>query len=190
MTKSIRPLLSAIALGLLYILLIPFAAWLVKHYGPVDVGPGLKAPAAVFVIGAILVVRDLLQDQLRAVRRGRFAFAIIVALIAVGTLLAIAVDPMFGIASGVAFALSETIDLLVYTPLRKAGQYGAVLVSNAVSIIVDSVVFLWLAFGSLEFLYGQIYGKALMTFVALGVLAVIHERRARKRDLPFNVVSA
>jgi hypothetical protein len=47
-----------------------------------------------------------------------------------------------------------------------------VLATNAVSIPLDSVVFLLLAFGSLEFLSGQIQAKAIAT-VLLGLPLVL-----------------
>jgi queuosine precursor transporter len=43
--------------------------------------------------------------------------------------------------------------------------------SNAVGAIVDSALFLWLAFGSLEFFAGQFVGKTVMTLPALALLA-------------------
>jgi queuosine precursor transporter len=51
--------------------------------------------------------------------------------------------------------------------------------SNTAGLVLDSVVFLWLAFGSLEFLAGQLVGKATMTLVALPLLVV-----ARRAVLP------
>jgi uncharacterized PurR-regulated membrane protein YhhQ (DUF165 family) len=78
--------------------------------------------------------------------------------------------PGFAVASATAFLLSETADLLVYEPLERRSWPLAVGLSNTVGLVVDSVVFLALAFGSLEFLPGQIVGKALMTVLALLVL--------------------
>jgi queuosine precursor transporter len=48
---------------------------------------------------------------------------------------------------------------------------GAVTLSNTVGLLVDSVLFLWLAFGSLAFLPGQLVGKAWMTGLAILLLA-------------------
>ncbi|NDG51152.1 MAG: VUT family protein, partial [Rhodospirillales bacterium] len=45
---------------------------------------------------------------------------------------------------------------------------------------VDSVVFLWLAFGSLDFLAGQVIGKAWMVLLALPVIAALKRRDDRR----------
>jgi hypothetical protein len=47
-----------------------------------------------------------------------------------------------------------------------------------VGLLVDSVLFLLLAFGSLDFLAGQVVGKAWMTLLAL-VLIAGYRQRAR-----------
>ena len=63
------------------------------------------------------------------------------------------------LASGVAFALSELADFAVYTPLQRRRLMLAMLASALVGLAVDSLAFLWLAFGSLHLLPGQIVGK-------------------------------
>ncbi len=68
--------------------------------------------------------------------------------------------PAFVAASTTAFLLSELADLAVYTPLQRRRFVRAVIASSVIGLVVDSMVFLWLAFGSLEFLGGQIVGKA------------------------------
>ena len=76
----------------------------------------------------------------------------------------------FAVASGAAFLASEGIDLLVYTPLRARGWLRAVFASNVAGFTLDSVLFLWLAFGSLAFLNGQLVGKGYMTLGAVAIL--------------------
>jgi hypothetical protein len=39
-----------------------------------------------------------------------------------------------------------------------------------VGAVIDSAVFLWLAFGSLDFLLGQVIGKAWMVLASLPVI--------------------
>jgi len=76
-------------------------------------------------------------------------------------------------ASLAAFTISETVDNLFGSWLRdRVGDGFRVLATNAVSIPLDSVVFLWLAFGSLQFLAGQIQAKAAAT-VLLGLPLVL-----------------
>jgi len=48
-----------------------------------------------------------------------------------------------------------------------------------VGLVVDSVVFLWLAFGSLEFLLGQIVGKTWMVLLSMPCVGWLRRRDAR-----------
>jgi uncharacterized PurR-regulated membrane protein YhhQ (DUF165 family) len=78
-------------------------------------------------------------------------------------------------ASAVAFGAAELLDATVYEPLRKRGLLVAMFASNSVGLLVDSLLFLWIAFDSLEYLPGQVLGKAWMTLLA--VLAIVARRR-------------
>lgn len=85
-----------------------------------------------------------------------------------------------------AFLVSETVDNAIGAWLRdRVHDAGRVLVTNAVSIPLDSVAFLLIAFGSLGFLSGQIQAKAAAT-VLLGLPLVLAIRRA----LPAPTVAA
>jgi uncharacterized PurR-regulated membrane protein YhhQ (DUF165 family) len=153
-----------------YIATIPAANWLVAHYEQAPVGFGYTAPAGVYVVGLALVLRDLARE---AAGRG----AVVVA-IAVGAALSWwLADPALAVASAAAFAVAESMDFAVYEPLRQRGLPLAMLASNAVGLLVDSLIFLWLAFGSLAYLPGQLLGKTWMTLAAVAVIAVIARRR-------------
>jgi queuosine precursor transporter len=145
-----------------YVATIFAANWAIVTFGPVSVGFGLMAPAGVYFAGLAFTFRDLTQDALGR----RWTYAAIV----VGAALSGLLSGPLAIASGVAFLLSETADLLVYTPLHERRWLFAVGASNVVGLVVDSVLFLLLAFGSLEFLAGQIVGKLLMTAIAIVIL--------------------
>jgi uncharacterized PurR-regulated membrane protein YhhQ (DUF165 family) len=146
-----------------------FAAnWLLETYGIVNIGFGLMAPAGVFAIGFAFTFRDIVQRTLGTT-------SVICAIIA-GACFSYLVSPAFAVASGVAFLVSELADFAVYTPLQRKSWLGAIAASNTVGLVVDSALFLWLAFGSLAFIEGQIVGKAAMTVVALGVLAIVRPR--------------
>ena len=93
------------------------------------------------------------------------AATVLAILIAAG--LSALLDPSLALASGAAVLLAEGLDLFVYTPLQRRHLVLAVVASNLVGLVVDSLVFLWLAFGSLAQLEGQIIGKGWMTLVAL-----------------------
>ena len=51
--------------------------------------------------------------------------------------------------------------------------------SSVVGLVVDSIVFLWLAFGSLEFLTGQIIGKLWMVLLAIPFVFYMRRRDER-----------
>jgi uncharacterized PurR-regulated membrane protein YhhQ (DUF165 family) len=176
--------------GLLFLLLfgltIPAANYLVQHVGTVCVPhgpclvpvlPGLAAPSGVLMIGAALVLRDLVQRRL-----GVFASAI--AILVGAALSAQLAPPALVIASTLAFLLSEFADLAVYTPLARRGLVLAVIASSAAGLVVDSIVFLWLAFGSLDFLMGQIVGKAWMVLLSIPFVAWLRRRDARLGLMP------
>lgn len=150
------------------------ANWLVSHYGIVDVGFGLKAPAAVFAVGAAFTLRDLVHRTLGPLW--------VVGAIVIGAALSLLIAPKFALASGTAFLVSELADLTVYTPLSERSWIGAIVLSNTVGLLIDSWLFLTLAFGSLEFFWGQVVGKAWMTVIAVALLAVA--RQGRRALLP------
>ena len=76
-------------------------------------------------------------------------------------------------ASGIAFLVAEGLDFAVYSPLRQRGWLKAVAASNAVGLVADSALFLYLAFGSLDFLSGQIVAKGYMTIAAIAVIWIV-----------------
>lgn len=153
---------------LAYIATIFAANWAIATYGVIPVGWGLMAPAAIVFAGLAFGLRDLTQDAY-----GRTATMLA---ILIGAALSAFVSPAFAIASGVAFLVSEFADLVVYTPLRARNWYGAVVASNAVGLVIDSAIFLWLAFGSFQFLAGQIVGKAEVTIAFLAVAWIVRNR--------------
>lgn len=170
----------------LFILTIPAANWMIGHVGTVcplgqpclvPVWPGIMAPSGVITIGLALVLRDLVQRRL-GIGAGIAAIAIGAA---ISTLLA---PPAIVVASVLAFVLSELADLMVYTPLQRRRFVLAVLASSAVGLVVDSAVFLSVAFGSLDYLPGQVIGKSWMVLVTIPLLAWIRQADARRGLMP------
>jgi uncharacterized PurR-regulated membrane protein YhhQ (DUF165 family) len=153
-----------------FIATIFLANWAIETYGLVPVGPDLVAPAGVYFAGLAFTFRDLAHDRLG---RGWIVLAIVA-----GAVLSGLVSSKFALASGVAFLVSELLDFAVYTPLRNRNWLGAVAASNVVGLVADSILFLWLAFGSLSYLFGQIVGKAWMTLLAVAVLWALRRRLA------------
>lgn len=148
-----------------------FAAnWAITTIGIVPVGFGLMAPAGVYFAGLAFTLRDGLHEL--GGRRW------VVAAILIGAALSGLLSGPLALASGVAFLLSEAADYAVYAPLRQRGWLPAVVASNIVGVVVDSALFLWLAFGSLDFLAGQIVGKLWMTALAVALIVVYRRRTA------------
>jgi uncharacterized PurR-regulated membrane protein YhhQ (DUF165 family) len=157
----------------LFCLTVPVANWMIGNVGTVcvpngpcliPVAPKLMAPSGVLMIGIALVLRDLVQ------RRLGFRFA--VAAIVIGTALSAMVAPIaLVVASASAFLLSELADLAVYTPLARKRM-----ASSMVGLVVDSIVFLWLAFGSLDYLAGQVVGKAWMVLLSIPFVILLRRR--------------
>lgn len=164
-----------------FIACIPTANWMIGNVGTtcipngpcvVPVAPGLMAPSGVLVIGLALVLRDLVQRRL-----GRsWSLGAIVA----GAALSGAVAPSsLVLASTTAFFFSELADFLVYTPLQSRRFVTAVIASSVAGLVVDSVIFLWLAFSSLDFLWGQVVGKAWMVLASLPFIYWLRLRDSR-----------
>jgi len=80
-------------------------------------------------------------------------------------------------ASAVAFVVAELFDLLVYTPLRNKGKHLAVLASGMVGSVVDSALFVVLAFGSLEFSLGTAIAKIYASVLVSAYLYYKHKRK-------------
>jgi len=167
-------------------LTIPAANWLIGNAGTscvpngpclIPVAPGVMAPSGVLMIGVALVLRDLVQRRLGLGFSGGAILA--------GTLISMLLaPPALVIASGVAFLLSEVADLAVYTPLARRRLVAAVVASSLVGLVVDSIVFLWLAFGSFAFLPGQVIGKAWMVLLSIPLVAYLRRRDERLGLVP------
>ena len=181
---SFRKKAEALGYFLAFIACIPIANWMIGNVGSVCApqgpclvpvlpwGPGghpLMAPSGVLMIGLALVLRDMVQRRL-----GRTVA--LTAIVAGAALSGAVAPPQLIVASAAAFLLSELADFAVYTPLQSRGLVLAVLASSVVGLVVDSVLFLWLAFGSLDYVAGQIVGKLWMVLLALPAVHWIRKR--------------
>ncbi|MGB2434354.1 MAG: VUT family protein [Paracoccaceae bacterium] len=104
-----------------------------------------------------------MRDAVHEILGARWAVGAIIAGAILSYLLA---DPFIALASLAAFAISEFSDFAVYSKLRERSKYLAMGASGIVGSIIDSVIFLWLAFGSLAHVEGQIIGKIGVTLIA------------------------
>lgn len=92
-------------------------------------------------------------------------------------------------ASLAAFAVSGTVDNPFGAWLRgRVHDWARVLATNAVSVPLDSIVFLTIAFGSLDFLKGQLEAKYAATLL-VGLPLVLGLRRLVRED-ERNIVAA
>jgi uncharacterized PurR-regulated membrane protein YhhQ (DUF165 family) len=181
MTRDRQRLTEGVIALVLFGLTIPAANWMIGNAGAVcvpngpclvPVWPGVMAPSGVLMVGLALVLRDIVQRRL-----GPLAG---LGAIAVGTLIsAMLAPPAIVLASVAAFLLSELADFAVYTPLQRRRFVTAVFASSVIGLVVDSLVFLHLAFGSLDFLAGQIIGKAWMVLLALPLMHLLRRRDER-----------
>jgi uncharacterized PurR-regulated membrane protein YhhQ (DUF165 family) len=181
MNLAARRRIEGLAFLAAYAASIPVANWMIGHIGTVcppdspcliPVAPGLMAPSGVVMIGMALVLRDLVQRRLGKA----WGLAAVLAGAVLSTLVA---PPALAIASGTAFLISELADFAVYTPLQRRGLVLAVVASSTVGLVIDSLAFLWLAFGDLSFLAGQVIGKGWMVLLSIPIIWLIRERDNR-----------
>jgi hypothetical protein len=136
---------------------------LTTHYGLVSAGFGLLVSAGTYAAGLSLGLRDALHE-LAGVR-------VVLLAIGAGALLSWALaDGRIALASGIAFGVAELADLLVYRRLRERGWRPALVASNAVGAVLDTVLFLSISGLGLtaQAAGGQLLVKAVwMTLVAL-----------------------
>lgn len=146
---------------------------LTSRYGFVSLGFGLSASAGTYAAGAALGLRDAVQSGL-----GKRA---VLAVIAVGAALSyVFADVHIATASAVAFGVAELSDLLIYTPLRARGWRKAVVASNAVGGVVDTLVFLYLAGFPMTAagFEGQLVGKLLYaTLIPVALVSAVGAAR-------------
>jgi uncharacterized PurR-regulated membrane protein YhhQ (DUF165 family) len=199
MTRKTLVITAAVA----FLACIVAANYVTTEYGMVPVGFGLMATAGTYFAGLTFVLRDAVQDGIdrpakrvaiwlwwRGNRRGPTQWgesrlvdylkgATLMVLILAGALLSYLVsDPFIALASGVAFAVSETADLLIYSPLRERGYLRAATASNFVGAIVDTFLFLWIAgFPIAGAWQGQVVGKLMVTGAVIAVVPAVRSTR-------------
>jgi uncharacterized PurR-regulated membrane protein YhhQ (DUF165 family) len=150
---------------------VVMANWASTHWAALLVG-SLIVPAGTLWAGVTLTLRDLLHETLGT--RG-----VLVAIVAGAGLSWWLASPRIAVASVVAFAVSELVDSIVYARVRGLSRLGAVLGSNLMGLLIDSVLFVPLAFGSFTAVPGQILGKTTATAVTVAVLLIARTARPR-----------
>ena len=120
----------------IYVTSIAFINWLFVVIPPIPV-PAFNTvfPPVMLVVGFVFVFRDFCQ---RAI--GHY---VLLAMLAGGAVSYFMAAPAVAIASVAAFAISESVDWLVYTFTRKPLSQR-ILYSSLISVPIDTVVFLHL----------------------------------------------
>jgi queuosine precursor transporter len=158
-----------------FALCVPAANWMIGSvgqcipHGPcvIPVGFGLYAPSGVLMIGLALVLRDAVHELL-----GRSAA---LAAIAAGCALSLLVaPPALALASTAAFGFSELANHAVYSRLRARGRWLAVSVSGVAGAFLDSLLFVWIAFGSVDLALGTTLAKV---YASAAVAAYLRWKR-------------
>lgn len=159
-----------------YLATIPAANWMIQNIGSpafpggphtIPVGFGYTAPSGVLLIGLALFARDYVQEHYG---RNKTLIAI-----AAGIILSYFVNPDVATASAIAFALGELADFAIYTKIRKHSKPAAILTSGTIGGIIDSFVFLQIAFGSTMFWQGQVIGKTIVAATAAIIIKLAHD---------------
>ncbi len=165
---------------ILFILTIPLGNWVVMNVGYVcpeggpclvPVWPGIMSPSGVLIAGLALVLRDAVHHFMG----GKWAVYAIFAGAVVSGLVS---DLNLIVASTCAFIFSELADFAVYAPMRKQYPAWAVIASGIAGSVVDSCIFLSLAFGSLEFVVGQVIGKLWVSLIVGILIGLTHRLKA------------
>lgn len=154
----------------LFLLSILGANLAVTYLDPVSVGFGLYAPAGVYFVALTLALRDLVQ------RRHGVPGLVCAGLGGVALSLALA-DPAVVWASCAAFVVSFLIDTAIFTLVMRDTErlWLAVLISGLISLVPDTLVFLYMA-GLEQFIPGQLIGKMYGTLAYAAVIAMTPRR--------------
>ena len=173
--------MKRLVLAAAFVATVYLANWTLETYGIWDLPVLGHTPSGVLWAGLAFGIRDALRERARDNWR-----AWVLGAIAVGTALSYWLGDAITVpggrvsiaaASGIAFGLSELADALVYERFRRSTWWLAVVASNVVAAIADSVLFVWLAFGDpFDALAGNVIGKWLMILPALPLVWRVRRR--------------
>ena len=161
------------AIAILYIACILVANILAAKW-IISLPLGLAVPAGVFALAPIFSLRDEIHEQ--SGRRGAYILIAIASVLSWG--LALLTDSgllsRVTLASVLAFAINESLDTEIYHRLRGRSKLLAVLGSNSVSSLVDSVLFIWIVFGPL---FGLMLGQYIVKMVIASLVGLWISRK-------------
>jgi uncharacterized PurR-regulated membrane protein YhhQ (DUF165 family) len=139
--------------ALAYIVSVLLANILVDYFGIVTIS-GLTFPAGVVFVGLTFSFRDFAQRFWGVWKIWLF--------IVIATFITLFMNWQIAIASVTAFLISETIDWLIFTIVKKDFIYR-ILISNIISTPIDSITFVVLAFG---WNWDAICGQAIIKYIS------------------------
>lgn len=139
------------SLSLAFVSLAVLANWLASKYvWPVPF-TNLVAPAGVFCIGVVLVLRDWIQQI------AGLAWSLGLVVVGAGASYVVGVAAgwttlqQIAVASLIAFVVSEVVEAVVFTPIGNRSLTTGVLASGFVGNAIDSFLFIWLAWSAIAF---------------------------------------
>jgi len=209
--------IKAIPRSGIIVISIYIAAQLLSDIGSLKIAliAGFSVDAGTFIYPLTFTIRDLVHKQLgkTAARTVIFLAAAINLFMAVffQFVARLPQDPTWGlgqefstilgpvwrivIASIVAELVSELIDTEVYhfwvSRITRKYQWARVLISNAVSIPIDSLIFCWGAFGLMlpnsvvwSIFFANVIVKGLVTVVSLPAIYLVKEKNNPEVDRP------
>ncbi len=153
---------------------IPFANWYLTEHGLWDLPWLGHVPSAVWVVGFAFVFRDICQITLG---RGWAWVGIFLSWFVAAAAIATA--------SAVAFAFSETSDALVFTPLANRGTTRAFLlgvtISGYAASVVDSALFVRIAFHSFDGWWQLTIAKIFFVMLATPIAWLVRQQLKQRR---------
>jgi len=138
---------------------------------------GLAVPAGVFAIAPVFSIRDAIHEKWG--RKGAYILIGLASIISWGLAL-LTGDGLLSritLSSVLAFLVNETLDTEVYHVLRQRSRLAAIIGSNAASSMVDSVLFIWVAFGPL---WSLMVGQYIVKMVIAGLVGLWMTRQTRR----------
>lgn len=162
------PVAATCIVGTAYVGTILAANLASTHLPALTVGQ-LLVPAGTLFAGVTFTLRDVLHEAVGP--------RVLFAAIGLGTAMSwLAASPRIALASALAFALSETLDSTIYGLLRRRSRLRALLGSNVAGLLIDSLLFVPLAFGSFSAAPGQVVGKVVATLLSTAAVSRVRQQ--------------
>jgi len=169
-----------------YVLSIVFANLIVAKFGLVTWFGFLTFPAGAIFIGLCFTLRDFVQRDFGHRDVWYFMIGSTIITVLMGVALSHLPIPLWkvALASGVAFLVSEAIDWTVYYFLKK-DLIWRICVSNLISVPIDSILFVGIAFGTFNFLAPPVWGQTIVKYISglLVIPVILYFRKKRGGSL-------